>query len=150
MNKRVEDFLANNSQNDKKNKILINAGLFDKIYMPESPDGSSHPGYDYPYSEYNSKLKKRLYYRKQPISVTDEEFEAIEKCIRSKTNNTLATTFNVISYIIFIIGFIMGLMFFSIDAIICVTIWSVTSILGISVLWLSEVLRLLQEINNRL
>ena len=57
MNKRVEEFLADSESRLDRNQILIEAGLYDKIYMPETDDGNSCNGEslrcDYPESEYD-------------------------------------------------------------------------------------------------
>lgn len=75
MDKRVEEFLAQNTQNSNKAAVLINAGLYNKVYMQTNPDGSfCSDGYDYPDSEYDDEKGMMVYYRKVPISVTDEEY----------------------------------------------------------------------------
>ena len=83
MNKRVEEFLADSESRLDRNQILIEAGLYDKIYMPETDDGNSCNGEslrcDYPESEYVEEKGRTVYYRKQAIKVTNEEYKAILK-----------------------------------------------------------------------
>lgn len=149
MNKRVEEFLENNKQATDRAKILIEAGLYDKIYADSAGDTLCSPPPDYPESEYDSTINKTVYYRKEPINVTDEEFEAIRKCVYLNKNNALASTIKVISYIIFICGFFAGCFAGgTLSAAIVPIVWLLTAIAGISILWFGEVLSLLQDIKN--
>ena len=154
MNKRVEKFLADNENTSERDEILIEAGLYDKIYMPETdalnPDRNESLKYDYPESEYDEKKGRTVYYRKQAIKVTDEEYEAILKCI-SDNRNLLADVITCGAYIVFVIGFILGILMgtgtgFGTTLI----VWLISGISGISLLWFAEVLKLLQDIKNRL
>lgn len=153
-NKRVEEFLANNESTSERDEILIEAGLYDKIYMPETdavnPYKNESLKYDYPESEYDEKKGRTVYYRKQAIKVTDEEYEAILRCI-SGDKNLLADIITWGAYIVFAIGFIVGIPIGTSSGFATtLMVWLIAGISGISLLWFAEVLKLLQDIKNRL
>ncbi len=147
MNKRVEEFLADSESRLDRNQILIEAGLYDKIYMPETDDGNSCNGEslrcDYPESEYDEEKGRTVYYRKQAIKVTNEEYKAILKSSLCE-KNSLANFILWIALIILVGGAIAGLLMGSI------IILLIGVAITISLLWFAEVLRLLQDIKNRL
>lgn len=154
MDKRVEKFLADNENTSERDEILIEAGLYDKIYMPETdalnPDRNESLKYDYPESEYDEKKGRTVYYRKQAIKVTDEEYTAILESISDK-RNLLADVITWGAYIVFVIGFILGiLMGTSMGFGTTLIVWLISGMSGISLLWFAEVLMLLQDIKNRL
>lgn len=163
MDKRVEDYLSKHEPHDNRADILINAGLYDKIYMPETDDGYfiPDPEHEYPFKEYDPKTGIVVrFYRKQPIDVTDEEFEKIRKCLpaTASKNNYLAVVISITAYVIMVIGFLTGtiagyeLSGFGSDFNISLAlmIWGVSAISGISLLWFAEILKLLQSIKNQI
>lgn len=147
MNKRVEEFLADSENRLDRNQILIEAGLYDKIYMPETDDGNTYNSEslkrDYPESEYDEEKGRTVYYRKQAIKVTNEEYNAILKSSLYE-KNTLANFILWIALIVLVGGAIAGLLMGSI------IILLIGVAITISLLWFAEVLRLLQDIKNRL
>lgn len=165
MNQRVQEFInqqkiqLENNKNMEKAKVLNDLGLYDKEYS-ENPAWSE----EYPDYEYDQVTQQGKYFRKIPISVTDEEYAEILKYsnidntqIESddvKTNsNTIATIFSVIAVFIFILGLFLGIVLgdaigykFSIGvALIC---WGSGFVGGMLMLGFAEIIKLLTAIKN--
>lgn len=166
MNQRVQEFInqqkiqLENNKNMEKAKVLNDLGLYDKEYS-ENPAWSE----EYPDYEYDQVTQQGKYFRKIPISVTDEEYAEILKYsnidntqIESddvKTNsNTIATIFSVIAVFIFILGLFLGIVLgdaigykFSIGvALIC---WGSGFVGGMLMLGFAEIIKLLNAIKNK-
>lgn len=166
MNQRVQEFInqqkiqLENNKNMEKAKVLNDLGLYDKEYS-ENPAWSEK----YPEYEYDQVTQQGKYFRKIPISVTDEEYAEILKYsnidntqIESddvKTNsNTIATIFSVIAVFIFILGLFLGIVLgdaigykFSIGvALIC---WGSGFVGGMLMLGFAEIIKLLTAIKNK-
>lgn len=166
MNQRVQEFInqqkiqAEYNMNMEKAKVLNDLGLYDKEYS-ENPAWSE----EYPDYEYDQVTQQGKYFRKIPISVTDEEYAEILKYsnidntqIESddvKTNsNTIATIFSVIAVFIFILGLFLGIVLgdaigykFSIGvALIC---WGSGFVGGMLMLGFAEIIKLLTAIKNK-
>lgn len=166
MNQRVQEFInqqkiqLENNKNMEKAKVLNDLGLYDKEYS-ENPAWSE----EYPDYEYDQVTQQGKYFRKIPISVTDEEYAEILKYINIdntqiesddvKTNsNTIATIFSVIAVFIFILGLFLGIVLgdaigykFSIGvALIC---WGSGFVGGMLMLGFAEIIKLLNAIKNK-
>lgn len=166
MNQRLQEFInqqkiqLENNKNMEKAKVLNDLGLYDKEYS-ENPAWSE----EYPDYEYDQVTQQGKYFRKIPISVTDEEYAEILKYsnidntqIESddvKTNsNTIATIFSVIAVFIFILGLFLGIVLgdaigykFSIGvALIC---WGSGFVGGMLMLGFAEIIKLLTAIKNK-
>ena len=166
MNQRVQEFInqqkiqAEYNMNMEKAKVLNDLGLYDKEYS-ENPAWSEEY-HDY---EYDQVTQQGKYFRKIPISVTDEEYAEILKYsniantqIESddvKTNsNIIATIFSVIAVFIFILGLFLGFVLgdaigykFSIGvALIC---WGSGFVGGMLMLGFAEIIKLLTAIKNK-
>ncbi len=166
MNQRVQEFInqqkiqVENNKNMEKAKVLNDLGLYDKEYS-ENPAWSE----EYPEYEYDKATQQGKYFKKVPISVTDEEYAEILKYsnidntqIESddvKTNsNTIATIFSVIAVFIFILGLFLGIVLgdaigykFSIGvALIC---WGSGFVGGMLMLGFAEIIKLLTAIKNK-
>lgn len=161
MNKRVEEFLADSENRSDRDQILIDAGLYDKVYLPESNE--SYMSLDeklrkeYSESEYDSEKGTTVYFKIQPIEVTDDEFRAIVQHSNIEKTNMLANVISFCAYTLMVIGFIVGIYIgnelgtwgdFSI--LWASIVWIISAISGISMLWFAEVLKLLQGIKNQL
>ena len=166
MNQRVQEFINQQkiqgeyNKNMEKAKVLNDLGLYDKEYS-ENPAWSE----EYPEYEYDHVTQQGKYFRKIPISVTDEEYAEILKYINIdntqiesddvKTNsNTIATIFSVIAVFIFILGLFLGIVLgdaigykFSIGvALIC---WGSGFVGGMLMLGFAEIIKLLTAIKNK-
>lgn len=166
MNQKVQNFInqqkiqLENNKNMEKAKVLNDLGLYDKEYS-ENPAWSE----EYPDYEYDQVTQQGKYFRKIPISVTDEEYAEILKYsnidntqIESddvKTNsNTIATIFSVIAVFIFILGLFLGIVLgdaigykFSIGvALIC---WGSGFVGGMLMLGFAEIIKLLTAIKDK-
>mgnify|MGYP000900823321 FL=1 len=166
MNQKVQEFInqqkiqLENNKNMEKAKVLNDLGLYDKEYSENSAWSEKYPEY-----EYDQVTQQGKYFRKIPISVTDEEYAEILKYsnidntqIESddvKTNsNTIATIFSVIAVFIFILGLFLGIVLgdaigykFSIGvALIC---WGSGFVGGMLMLGFAEIIKLLTAIKNK-
>ena len=105
----------NKKQEEVKKKTLIDLGLFEKVYSPDNKQSDEFSCY-----EWDSINSTNKYYKKVPVEVTDEEYEEIKKyskqtedIIHNNFNryNYVAISLTVIAYVIFIVGFIAGILF---------------------------------------
>lgn len=146
MNEKVAAFLAKQeeSEAEKRKKLLIENGLYEKRY-PDSTMRSPMGEYTF-YDDYD-----HGYYAKDPIEITDEEFEKIQpylvekKSNAKKTGDAMVSTFNsddtpyqnsiaiflkVVAILIYVVGGIGGLIAGSIFK-------GSGNVIGISVTWIS-------------
>lgn len=171
MNERVKLFLER-KQNEinarreiQKTKTLISLGLYVKKY---SPDDTYSP--EYCESELDSRTNTYRYYKKDPITVTDDEYEEILKysnptiAERVTTSNSVANALIVIACLVFIFGFFAGIVFGNVEVIkngyhsytteefslaVAMTYWFAALVIGMMMLGFAEILKLLTEIKNK-
>lgn len=137
----------------EKNGLLLSKGLFEKVYSEDNTYDS-----EYCYSDW--KDGKSYYYKKVPIEITDNEYEKLkELCEPSEIkeeNATLATILKVIAWLIFIGGFIAGLIFgeeagyYEFSFAVALIYWVVSFISGIFILGFAKIIELLNTIKNTL
>ena len=163
MNEMVKSFLDAKKQeerkkyDEKKEKILLELGFYEKIY-------SEKEGYsaEFPFSEYDSVNSKSKWYRKEVLNLTDEEYEELKKYSVEETqagNNSVANILNIIAIVIFIGGFILGIIMgyaaqyveyvdgdFSFVA--AFTYWCTSFISGMVFLGFAEIIKLLDVISK--
>ena len=155
MNERVKEFLSAKEEEKKKwhdeekYKILTEAGLFDKICVENDPND------DEIFTEYDPENQCQSYYKMIPIDVTDEEYEEIKKvskemikCEEPKSN-VIATILKVVGIIIFILGFISGLVIGENSFALTFAFWVASFINGMMFLSLAEIISLLNDIKNK-
>ncbi len=165
MNEKVKVFLESKQKEieiereQRKSKKLISLGLYDKVY---SPDNNCTE--EYRFSEWDAKDQQYKYYKKVPIEVSDEEFEEIQVVSKSsneqQTNpkNPVSVLLTVIAWIIYICGFIFGIVEgntaakpsdsdFSLAT--ALVYWFVSLISGTPMLFLAEFLKILNDIKNK-
>lgn len=169
MNQRVQEFINQQkiqdeyNKNMEKAKVLTDLGLYDKEYS-ENPAWSEK----YPEYEYDQVTQQGKYFRKIPISVTDEEYAEILKyasqnnisSINENDNkNKIASMFTGIAYAIFIVGAIFGFVMgytkdilddtYSFSFAIAIAWWCVSFIGGMFMLGFAEIIKLLNAIKNK-
>ena len=148
----------------QRDAFLIEEGMYTKEYAPD--DKQSDEFHEY---EWSIKENKNRFYKKVAIEITDEEFEMVKE-LNEKTkkihrvNNPVGVALQVIAWIIFIGGFIAGIVLGNVEVTkgiyysytatefsfaIAFTYWSVSLISGMLFLGLSEAIKLLNEINNK-
>ncbi len=137
----------------EKKEFLISEGLYEKIYSE-----NIYYSNEYPHYEFDSKTGTEKYYRMVPIEITDSEYEELLKFHKpQKNSNAISTALIVIAWIIFIFGFIAGIIFgvagadaYSSFAITIALIYWVTSFIsGVFILGFSEIIKLLNDIKNK-
>ncbi len=123
MNARLQEFIQQREteyanikkQEYKKNKeeILLELELYEKKYSPDDKYSN-----EYSFCEYVDGESK--YYKHEPIEISDEEFEMLKRCLEKtgseavkkdsvKVYNAIGNLLGAISWITYIIGFILGL-----------------------------------------
>lgn len=122
MNAKVQEFIRErqNEYNEKKQweyeqqkiKFLIDIDMVDKVYSPKGVYTE-----EYNKMEYDEK-GNCLYYKEVPMNISDEDFEALKKCLKEteevveNTSNAehsaIATMLMVLAWILYIGGFIAG------------------------------------------
>jgi len=160
----IEYFTKKGQEEEKeRNEVLISEGLYVKRYSEKT--GYSN---EYPYSEWDENRKEMRYFKKVPIYVTDEEYEHIlrarQKSKSANKTNMVANTLAAMAWIIFIVGFIVGIVsgteeFKDIygetldtkfEFMVALKYWIEYFIYGILVLALAEIIKLLHSINNKI
>ena len=159
MHKLVEEYLTKkanekaNAELEKKNKLLIDLGLFEKEY-------SDHYSPEFPYIE-STDSGTAKYFRRTPVEVSDSEYEEILKyqkdinnvnnTVKAVEKNKIATVFKVLAWIIFIVGFIVGIILGAIASLFTVTLtcWVTCFVSGMVFLGFAEIIQLLTAIKNK-
>lgn len=158
MHQLVEKYLEKMSEQqakdelEKKNKLLINLGLYEKEYS-ENGEYSK----EFTNMKYDTKTGKTLYFRKKPVEVSDEEYAEILKYQKEEEQknyekNTVASAFNILAWITFIVGFLTGIVLFFNDEFaffggaMC---WGASFISGMLFIGVSEIIQLLTDIKNK-
>lgn len=116
MNEKLKKFLDSKKDtktqkyDETKQKILIDLGLYEKVYSPDNK-----PSKEFSLYEWDSVNQVNKYYKKVPIEITDEEYQEIKKYVKEEekkeekvSNNPVATTLIFIAWVIFLGGFIAG------------------------------------------
>ena len=155
----------------KKEKLLIELGLFEKEYSPENKSSN-----EYPFFEYDEKAGISRYYKKVPVEVSDSVYEEILKyqnqddtddtddTIESVSNKSgISIVFKILAWITFIGGFISGFVFGMVEVTkgtyythtstefsftLALTYWAVSFVSGMVFLGFAEVIQLLTDIKN--
>ena len=141
-----------------------------KFPIAPATEYSENPAWSekYPEYEYDQVTQQGKYFRKIPISVTDEEYAEILKyanqnniaSINENDNkNKIASVFTGISYAIFIVGAILGFVMgytkdivddtYSFSFAIAIAWWGVSFIGGMFMLGFAEIIKLLHSIKNK-
>ena len=134
----------------EKRNLLISQGLYEKIYSDE-------PGYsqEFPNQEWDPATNDHKYYKMVPIEITEEEYEIIKEY----SNTTSPVKRNAAAIILFsIAGAIFGLGFFAgiiigtevEDFLITLIYWIGSFAIGMMLIGFAEIIRLLNEIKNKL
>ena len=143
----------NKKRNQKKEELLLDLELYDKVYAPDNVCTD-----DYPYFEWDDEKGEGLYFKKVPIAVTDEEYEALKRCTGKDDeltqSNGVATTLTVIAWLIYIGGFIAGIIacseFRTFEFEVACAVWFDAFVCGTIFLAIAEIIKLLFKINSKL
>lgn len=153
MNAKLEKYFEEQKSLDlqARNQMLLNLNLDEKEYSPTNTFSE-----EYHYFETDENGENTKYYKLVPIKVTDEEYRSILKYENGNKNqqNRIAKALSVIAWIIYIGGFIAGLVFGMVNQgvyyaasefsfAIMFVYWSFAFISGTAFLALSEIIKLL-------
>lgn len=151
MNPMLSDYLRNKKfhskelSDAKKTQILLQEGLYTKEYSNEYS------------SEYSFSDGDGQYYKRIPIEVTDEEFQEILKYVETPNehdNNKFGTAMKVVAILIFIAGFILGIVLgnqeFGFNFGITAIYWGSFFASGMFFLGISEIIELLNDIKHNI
>lgn len=146
---------------EEKNEILLNLGLYDKVYSPDKVQSE-----EYPYYEWDSVSMTNKYFKKITIDITDEEYELLKGNLTENDSkivnkgNGIASTFKIIGLIIYLIGFIAGIALGTVETGLYYTrtefsfavafiYWCVAFVSGTMFLGFGEIIQLLTDIKNK-
>lgn len=138
--------------------MLVSEGIYEKVPCDPSSDAKSE-----------FEVETQQHFHKKPIKLTDEEYEQIkviceeteqirrncqsEKIVQYK-NPAIATTLKVVAVLIFIVGFIIGLVLCDAtnwkDPTVVIVSWVMSLISGLLFLASAKIIDLLNEIKHRL
>ena len=157
MHEKLKEYFGKSEE--KENKLtaqeLINAGLYEKEYSEKNE--YSH---EYNDREWDEENKRQKYFKKVPIQLTNEECEKFKKIYYSsalKPTNPIATALSIIAVLIYIGGFIAGIVL-GVEAAelyedfafsVAFVYWATALISGTLFLGFAEVIKLLNDIKNK-
>ncbi|MDR1629483.1 MAG: hypothetical protein LBS36_04625 [Oscillospiraceae bacterium] len=132
-NKSVEQIME-----ERRDHKLISLGYYKKDYI--KPDAQDYFIFDEETGQYYSALP-----------VTDEQFNKImaigNPSPKQSQNNAISFLIKVIAIIIFVIGFIIGILFakdrYSYNYVLMMSIWAGSFVLGTLMLGVAEIIKLL-------
>lgn len=162
MHKMAENYICEkekqiaNQKQREKNDFLLREGLYTKTYSDKAEYSP-----DYPYSEFDENTQQQRYYQKEPIEVTDEEYDELKKyssarkTTAEKSTNAISVFLLVVAIAVFAIGLIYGIIQagniseYSDDVAIFVALqtWVKAFFIGSLFLGISEIIKLLHNIN---
>lgn len=162
MNEKLKEFLdakkdaEKKAYEEEKNKTLIELGLFEKVYL-EKDEYKKEEHKDLLFSEYDSETSKTKWYKKEAISISDEEYEELKKYTQFQNTevkiNPISTLLRVIGIIVYISGLIAGLVLgFDVWGNPTATMfacWIATFVVGTGYLGFAEIVQLLDEIKRK-
>ncbi len=95
---------------EEKNKLALSEGLIEKIFSPLNEKSN-----EYPEIIYNQETKDVLYYKKQPLEISDDEYIRIIELkeiikIRDKSKN-LVSLLNFFLTMVIVCGVIFAIIF---------------------------------------
>ena len=157
MHEKLREYFA--KAEEQENKLtaqeLISAGLYEKEYS-EKDEYSN----EYPDIAWDAENNKQKYYKKIPIQLTDEECEKFKKIYYSsalKPTNPIASALSIIAVLIYIGGFIAGILL-GVEAAelyedfafsVAFVYWATALISGTLFLGFAEIIKLLNDIKNK-
>ena len=157
MHEKLKEYFekAEEEENKLTAQELISAGLYEKEYSEKN-----EYSYEYPDSEWDEENNKQKYFKKVPIQLTDEECEKFKKIYYSsalKPTNPIASALSIIAVLIYIGGFIAGILLGAEAADIyedfafsvAFVYWATALISGTLFLGFAEVIKLLNDIKNK-
>ncbi len=172
MNEKVKAFLnekvaeERKKYEEEKKKKLLELGLCEKVYSEDDAYSA-----EFPCREYDSVTSKSRWYKRAPISISDEEYEEIRKySIRtgdedvSDEDNPIARALKMIAWVIFIGGFVAGIFLGNVEVMkgvhyqytdtefsfaIAFSYWCIALISGTMFLGFAEIIKLLEDIKNK-
>lgn len=154
MNKIVSDFLDSQKEierkkyEDEKEQLLVELDLYEKLY---SPDGNYSN--EYFFQEWDESNKKCKYFKKIPLNISDEEYEVLKKYSNKKEKNGIVTILTVIAWVIYVSGFILGIILaansYEGSFLLLMGCWIGTFVSGTMYLGFAEIIKLLIDIKNK-
>lgn len=155
MDERVRAYIEEKKNEERERKeikkvdLMLELGLTERVYAPK---GESE-GYPY-YSE--TSYGETIYYKIDADIISDEEYEELLRLSEideddSLEGNVIATVLFVIGIIIYLAGFVAGIMMFREEDTVWMgfVYWIGAFISGSIFVGFSEVIKLLHEINNK-
>lgn len=155
MHESIEKFFEKQKKTIQKNRkqFLIDNNICERVYNPSEDSEYSD---EYPYRDRDT----GKWFKKEPIDVTDEEFEMIQKAYNEAhtekpESNGIATFFMVLGWITVIAGLIESLSAASGDKgesftfSVFIIHFAVTLIASMMYFGFGEVIKLLNDIKNK-
>jgi len=165
MNVKIREFIdekiaeENKKHEAAKKRTLLDLGLYEKIYSPDNK-------YSEEFSESElDNTNTYKYFKKEPLEISDEDYQELRKHVvkeEAKRSTFLPLILKSIAWLIFIVGFIEGILSGNVvvdpyDIIdgtqfsfsIALTYWSVSLISGTLIFAIGEVIKLLEDIKNK-
>ena len=147
MNKNLQKYI-----DAKKCSFLISEGLYERVWENESV---KHDATEYPYVyRFNDKIR---YYKVIPYEMTDEEFKMVlslhnvtNKKKNTKLNSSIVLFIRIVASLIIVAGLIACGITAKLNPVIAIECIIASIICGSSLFCISEIIRLLHSIDQKL
>lgn len=136
----------------ERNAFLLREGLYEKEY---AADGSQQ---GYPHEEWDPQLRKMRHFRKIPIPVTDQEWEALQSAYASSQGSAnaaditickpIARLLKATAYGLYAAAFLIGCFLLPGGYIPALLSWGIGFPVGTLFLGIAEIIRLLNHLEN--
>lgn len=150
MNAKLEAYLKNKwaEEQEERDLLLLKLGLYDKVYSPDNEPSAE-------YYDCEGEGENARYFKRVPIEVTAEEYAEILKYNPKPVKpykNRVASLLTVFAWITYIGGFLIGIVSFFGDGsfVAGFVVWTYAFVGGSAALALSEVIRLLGSVNDKM
>ena len=143
MNKIVIDYINRTKEEEKEKiaQVLMSKGIYEKKFVD-----SFHSN-----AKWDSNAQQ--YFITKPIKITNEEYEQLKDIVKPKTQTAISICLQVIAWIIFIVGFIMGIILgqdhYWNDVVTPIICWATSLISGVLFLAIAKTINLLNDIKNK-
>lgn len=128
----------------KKNQLLDELKLFEKQYSNETSWSEEYPCWD---------EKQSKYYKKIPVEISDAEYAELLKYQKigqkPSTSNTVSIIFKVFAWVVFIGGFVAGLLRAEGGFGLMLVYWCAFFVAGMLYYGFAEIIQLLNDIKNK-
>ena len=154
MNSLIENYIEKKEKEkaekrlEAKKELAAKLGIFEKEYSPNNEYSEKYPEY-----EFDNETQSSKYYKKIPVEITEEEYQALLKYQSDEDNsksNTVSTVFRVLGSITFVVTAIAAIVIGSSGSTVEAISMAITGFVsGMVYIGFAEIIQLLNDIKNK-